>query len=78
MTSTGELMCYLEWVKNFRIVSVVHRPAEVYNINIHVGCTGPSPVCSIICIVLRPGRCTPWPVGHTGRWGVPFRTYIYI
>ena len=29
-----------------------------------------------ICIVHRPGRCTPRPVGHTGRWGVPFRTYI--
>ena len=28
-------------------------PADQY-INIHVGCTGPSPVYSIICIVHRP------------------------
>ncbi len=46
MTSTGELIWYLEWVKNFRIVvdNECGAPAGRY-INIHVGCTGPSPVC---------------------------------
>ena len=76
MTLTEQSIWYLEWAKNFRIVvdSECGAPARRY-ICIHVASTGLSRVWSNICVIHWPGRCTPWPVGHTGHWGVPFRTY---
>ena len=44
-------------------------------------CTSFSYVFPTLCMFLLcicSERYTQWPIGHTGRWGVPFRTYTSL